>query len=110
MSEQTLSDRVMKARDEERQRWLRATPTISFEIGSSGPSVGPNAANPLPTLTLKIVGGDPGQLQALGLRLAREAMDNLPQTALEAGTFAKDTATDHANPLALTPQPAEPAA
>jgi hypothetical protein len=77
----TTGDKIIKAREDERRRITKAHPLLTTKMGFDG-----FAGQHLPTLEIRIVGGDPDALTALGLTLQRQVLDAMPNLiAAEAG-------------------------
>ena len=68
---ETLGDRINKAVAEERAKILGSKASMDTKIGWQG------APSYSPTFTLTITGGDRDKVQALGRRLAGEALASL---------------------------------
>jgi hypothetical protein len=67
----TTGDKIIKAREDERKRIMATKPMLTTKLGIEG-------GIPLPTLEIRIVGGDPAKLQELGLRLQGIVLDAIP--------------------------------
>jgi hypothetical protein len=73
----TTGDKIVKAREEERNRITRSRPVLTTKLGFDG-----LAGQSLPVLEIKIVGGDPEKLTALGLKLQGDVLAAMPGLVL----------------------------
>lgn len=80
-SDMTTGDKIIKAREDERRRITQARPMLTTKLGFDG--IG---SQNLPTMEIKIVGGDPEALTKLGLDLQARVIEAMPSLVIEEKT------------------------